>query len=676
MLKLLRKYNKWILAVGGSVLMVVFLLPSLQGMGRSPAGIVVATIDGEKITLRDEQNAQQELLFLRSLEPRVEVPLDVMFLRVGVGDQESIAAQRPGLHWLMLTKEAQRNGMVGGPQDGRSFLFDLSSMIVGQEFMRMAPYRDPAELEAQLPAAQRAEHDALEAARADYITSQGAPERWVDGALAKARGVLRLYNAYLNFDQPGLPESAAIAQRYYDKATIDFFLIDAAQRVDPDWTPSEDEVALQYALHKNTARGQGEHGFGYRDDDQVKFEWIRVSRLDVQNAVTVSAVEANAAWRADRVKYAGDFNAERGRVVEDLRALRVDAVMKQAEQAVLAEAQKSQTGLTRTEAGRFVLPEGWAGPALSAIAEAVGQKRRAQHGASIPNPLIDSSGEFWVTRGGVLALPSVGHASMQVGPNRVPLTDLVFSTAEIDPESPFRVQTGVLAGPLLAQPPGDVVFFRVTAARPAGEPGLEMVRGLVVEDLRRLEAFNDLVNQAPEIRGRVVAEGMAAAAESFGATLRRGVGVERRGMGVLEPSAEFGPRDLQPINTETVRNAIVDRVDALDDTRPLNELPPEELVVTIPLPATLALLVSGIRDTDYLSIESLRDVEAQALQEEMRRRESGFINWPYTPEALTLRYGLRLITRGPAGEEEDLEFEAEEIDAPSDGAPAAPAAGG
>jgi hypothetical protein len=289
---------------------------------------------------------------------------------------------------------------------------------------------------------------------------------------------------------------------------------------------------------------------------------------------------------------------------------------------------------------------------------------------------VDSSGEFWVTRGGIRALASVGHAAMQVGPNRVPLVDLVFSTVEIDPESPYRVQAGVLTGPLIAQPPGDVVFFRVTEARPAGEPGLEKVRGLVVEDLRRLEAYNDLVNQASEIRRRVVAEGMEAAALSFGASLRRGVEVERRGMRVLQPSAEFGQRELQPINTETVRNAIVDRVDALDVTKPLSEIPAEELVVTTPLPETLTLLVAGIRDTDYLSMESLRDVETQALQQDMRRRESGFVNWPYTPEALTLKYDLRLVTRGPAGdEEEDLDVEVEEAGAPSDGAPTAPSGG-
>ena len=46
MFKLLRKYDKWILAVGGSLLMVVFLLPqALQQFGANPRKSAIANTD-------------------------------------------------------------------------------------------------------------------------------------------------------------------------------------------------------------------------------------------------------------------------------------------------------------------------------------------------------------------------------------------------------------------------------------------------------------------------------------------------------------------------------------------------------------------------------------------------------------------------------------------------------
>ena len=63
MLKLLRKYDKWILAIGGSLLMVVFLLPqALTEFGANPRKATAAVIDGRgKITEGDLMEARQEL---------------------------------------------------------------------------------------------------------------------------------------------------------------------------------------------------------------------------------------------------------------------------------------------------------------------------------------------------------------------------------------------------------------------------------------------------------------------------------------------------------------------------------------------------------------------------------------------------------------------------------------
>ena len=65
MLKFFRKYNKWILVVGASVLMVVFLLPSGgKWLMPSPIDQPVGEVDGRTITLGEQRRAVSELRVL------------------------------------------------------------------------------------------------------------------------------------------------------------------------------------------------------------------------------------------------------------------------------------------------------------------------------------------------------------------------------------------------------------------------------------------------------------------------------------------------------------------------------------------------------------------------------------------------------------------------------------
>ncbi|MHC5003876.1 MAG: hypothetical protein ACYTJ0_12210, partial [Planctomycetota bacterium] len=96
MFKFLRKYNKWILAVGGTLLMIVFLIPQAFTSLSRGAGTLKATLatvgpdGGEEVTFAEFSQIQQEVTVMR------DVGLQVVQLG---------RIQDP-CHWYLLTREA------------------------------------------------------------------------------------------------------------------------------------------------------------------------------------------------------------------------------------------------------------------------------------------------------------------------------------------------------------------------------------------------------------------------------------------------------------------------------------------------------------------------------------------------------------------------------------------
>ena len=100
MFKFLRKYNKYILAVGGTLLMITFLIPVAFESLLPAAGQQRATwaqVGPDKVTVADLTQIQQELQLLQALPP----------LRgVGTIDQAG--------HWYLLVREAESAGLIAG----------------------------------------------------------------------------------------------------------------------------------------------------------------------------------------------------------------------------------------------------------------------------------------------------------------------------------------------------------------------------------------------------------------------------------------------------------------------------------------------------------------------------------------------------------------------------------
>ena len=101
MFKFLRKYNKWILAVGGTLLLIVFLIPqAISGLSQRAAvrSASRAVIGGdEEVPMKEWQQVQEQTQFL---------------VRLGAGVPSVGRIETPE-HWYLLVREADDVGVVG-----------------------------------------------------------------------------------------------------------------------------------------------------------------------------------------------------------------------------------------------------------------------------------------------------------------------------------------------------------------------------------------------------------------------------------------------------------------------------------------------------------------------------------------------------------------------------------
>ena len=106
MLKFLRQYNQWILVVGGTLLLITFLMPSaIQGLAQHSAvsGATWATYSGGTVTGADLDEARQELRVIEAL-----------------GNQmvRALGADKEPAHWWLLVHQAKEAELVGGEGEG------------------------------------------------------------------------------------------------------------------------------------------------------------------------------------------------------------------------------------------------------------------------------------------------------------------------------------------------------------------------------------------------------------------------------------------------------------------------------------------------------------------------------------------------------------------------------
>ena len=123
MFQFLRKYDKWILAVGGSLLMITFLVPqAIQGLSEYSAqtGATWATVgaSSESVSAGEADMLRRQTRLIDLLG--AGTPLG----QLGVGNNPA--------HWYLLVREAAAAGLIAGTSSG----YDVAQSIAAEPTSR------------------------------------------------------------------------------------------------------------------------------------------------------------------------------------------------------------------------------------------------------------------------------------------------------------------------------------------------------------------------------------------------------------------------------------------------------------------------------------------------------------------------------------------------------------
>ncbi|MEM9661290.1 MAG: hypothetical protein AAF937_03160 [Planctomycetota bacterium] len=536
MLKFLRKYNKIILVIGGSLLMVAFLAPqAIQQIG-TLQNRTVARMDGREIKERELFDAANELRALNALGGTGGTANALLNL-------DQATSSDADLHWYLLSKEAEAGGFVGSDEDGRSYYSTIAEQFallfvqstreyqgfarqLGQGFANqlmvsgqlpgLAPEQQfPAVREAFLGRLQQTETNAAGAGRFTSIEE-------LHRAVAKMRGIQRMRAAYLNIARPSDRRLRAQGSEVFRGLQTDFLVIPASRFIDDEADPTEAEIIEHFEARADANPTEDDFGIGYLQPQRIKLEWLRIDRQTLLDAIDIPIVEISKRWQLERDVFPGEFAEEQEQVRAVLEDERVAALLQVADRAVKGESGKSTRELAR-DGAYLELPDNWQDirPPLEQIAQAVADRLREREGVEIPVPAIERRDTTWQNVLDLRQVNGFAFGSVRVGSQNVAAAGALLQVRELNPNPNLPIQVGVLAAehPITAAD-GSLTFYRVLDARDTSPPdSIEEVRDEVVENIKTLRAYDRLSTELPGYLDVAKSGGLEAVADAINASL-------------------------------------------------------------------------------------------------------------------------------------------------------------
>ncbi len=640
MTKTLRKYQKWILVVGGSLLMVTFLVSGPMGsFGRDPSSRTYATLGKKDVTGGDYDIARSHYDSLReAARPFV--------LALGIENSD---------HWFLLLHEARAGGFVGHAGDGRDFIPELAEACV--EVIEAGDMRTRFEL-MQKPDLRKEYVNSfvqrLEASGARDRHSIAHTREGFEIALAELRGIYRMFSA--DAGAVRLSERAAraaLAERFAG-ATVDAVVLDADALASASPAPSPEQLQQHFEAHRDKKPADAPDGIGYVLPQRVRIEWLTIDRDATTRALKLDPVEVRKRYMQNRETFKGEFEAERAGVEKAMTTELVDRVIAEADRSIRAQVAQALRGVP--EDGPFrKLPADWEGkrPRLADLAKRVVEGVQTAIGVAIPEPKVESRDRF-LTSDELTQLPGIGGSSLRLGSATARFAQVPFLARELHSHAAKReipgLQLGVPFTPgVLANQAGDRFYFTMLAFKPEGPAdSLDDVRERAEKDWRSLQAYARLVAQGDALKALAVSDSLegvgklayAADPKATPPTPKRRASVTR------ETGGFFSDQDL---SAKPVVDAVLAQADALD---PLAEVKPDTLAqrtLAIPLPATRRVVIAQILQARPLTIESMRRVNRRVMDQlRSSEYEAAFATRPESPfgfEPLKARLDFKLVER-------------------------------
>ncbi|MFW5653222.1 MAG: hypothetical protein ACOC0P_04180 [Planctomycetota bacterium] len=623
MLKFLRKYRAVILAVGGSLLMVAFLLPqAIQTWAQTSFQPIEATyvIDGveRKVEAEDFILAENELRVLSS--ESLSFLIEQLFYPEGrpVTDEQrrdpaaALARQEPVVddpsHWYLLRLEAERMGLIGAPEEGRlliSNFFNGDTEAADQFMFQIA---------GQASGGMR------------RLTLDDAYE-----AIGAYLGVSRLVQSYRGMGLISEPRLQDIANRFNEAVETRIVFLRADQFIDEIAEPTEDELEAHLARFAAYEPGEGPYGIGYRQPDRFMLEYLTVDYDSVLDSVEATGLDARTWYlqNEDLIRnFAGTDEepaAEAPPYAEHVadamllyRRHLADQKLNEIVRFISGELLRSTSGLPRNESYR-VLPEDWAEQRIDFESLAAAAEEKFP-GIDVQ---VTSATDGWMTEEDLFALRGINRASRLAGNRQVGLRDLIGSAREFgepvipgvqagltDPQ-PLRSSASITVFDRTNPVTEDVFFYRLAAVDPARPAeSVDEIRDDAIANVKRIKAFEQLAAESDMWRQRAISEGLDTLAEEF----------DRRPMPAqasrFDQTTYRFARELRPGRlpgageSEELVELLFDRARELEgriadagENAMIEDLPLEERLVVLPIEDSLGLALAEVVDIRPMTLD-------------------------------------------------------------------------
>ncbi len=627
MLKFLRKYNLIIMVIGGSLLMVVFLLqPILTRLSPDPGKRKAATIGDTVITRRDLAAAANDVHLLERFLPFITY---------------SMRLENDSDHYYLLLHEAQESGLVGEAGDGRDWIPELSAeaarIQTARAYMQQgipAQYIDqllnqPAAIQQIAQLAIEMQPD-LNQNRINIAAGIGQPAQRMDQALANARGIARLRARYDNAIRLSDRQAIAEASKDMNSAVADTITLAASLFADDIPEPTEAQLQAHFDQFAAEIPGSGELGFGYRQPPSIKLAWLTLDPAPIAAAIKLDPVEVRKRYAQDRARHPGEFADERLAIETEMRREQVESLMVEADQIIRREVLAATRRLPEDDAGYRVLPADWdqTRPRLADVAAAIVNQIRESRGITIPYPEVQLRNADWLTSADIGQITTIGRAGLRIGAQTAAVYDLpdIVRESQTGIASPLKAQVGV---PLVETPAEDAAgrryYFTILAARPESPPdSLDDVREQVIADVKDKLAYERLISEKDRLVELAQTDGLQAI-EALFATNTGEPELDDEGNPIERQN--FGPKvdDMVQIRRTSARSLVRPRLldsrlqaaqvgeviieaaaERLDPTAPIGSSPQAESIVAAESPSQRVLVIARLKAFRPMTIEDYR----------------------------------------------------------------------
>ncbi len=538
MLKFFRQYNKWFLAVGGTLLMIAFLLP-MSTFTPQQGDATIGTIGGENVMLSDRVQAANQLDLLQMFPLlRVMLPLE----------QRDEATQ-----YLLMQREAELMGISASEAEVNQVLLDLQ--VGPREIAQMLQRTRATEgmiretvrrwivVQNYLPLVQGRAYTPLQTRM--QMTMFAYQMLQVDPM--QAMQVLPLTQGSPRLSEPLLTHFIASQRAMLAGEVV---LVGHERYLDQVGDPTDEQLRELFERHRDSLPGESEddpYGFGYRTPPRVKIEWVQVPAEAVRATVAIDEADAIDYFEQNRSRYADPdageadttYSQARDRVMSDLRRQQADQQAAQAAKVAQVAMQEDPAARGLTRGAQYAeVPADFEPISLDAVAQRVAERTGI-------TPVVQRFTDGWVPTSALTDLPGIGLSQL-AGRTGISFSDYVASARELEPAAdnpltPLRLQRGLPSEPLRAFD-GSYFVFRLVDVQPSRAPGsLDEVRAEVADDWRRLRAFERLESELPQLVQAARERGLETLNSELDAPML-GVGpVSRReqsmmGMGLVTPT--------------------------------------------------------------------------------------------------------------------------------------------